>query len=314
MSGRPPNRRVNANTTAFEGMEFGEGDPPPNIDYYQSVTADYFETMGIEVVEGRPFRAGDAAAAPLVALINETMANVFWPDEDPIGRRVGPAWGSRPMYTIVGIVKDVKQGGVDQPTGTELYFHHPQDPDETGGPDRSMYVVMRTSVDPSSVVGAARAAVARLDATLPLANLATMEDVVWGSVARNRFLTLLLGIFAAIALALAAVGTYGVMSYNVAEQYREIGIRMAIGAQSGDVLRHIIGAGLKSAAIGVVLGIGGALALTRLMGSIVYGVGTRDPATFVAAPVVMVLVAVVASYVPALRATRVDPVDVIRVE
>jgi hypothetical protein len=246
-----------------------------------------------------------------VALVNETMAKTFWLDESPIGRRVRPGGEDTPWLTVVGVVKDVKQGGLENSAGTELYFFVPQVA-LIGYFPRTMNLVLRTEVPPASLAGTVREAVWSVDGGLPLADLQTMGDVLYGSVATPRFLTLLLTIFAVVALSLAAVGTYGVMSYSVAERGHEIGIRMALGAEPGGVLGLVLSEGLKLTVTGVVLGLSAAFVLTRFMATVLYGVTTTDLITFIAVPVVLVWVAVLAVFVPARRATRVDPIVVLR--
>jgi putative ABC transport system permease protein len=312
MNGLPPLRPVNANDTEFEGLERTEDGPPHNVDYWQFVTDGYFETMRIPIVEGRAFSAQDMSPEGMpVVLVNETMAKTFWPDESSIGRRVRPPGNSNPWLTVVGVVKDVKQDGLENETGTELYFFVPQVA-RIGFFPRTMNVVLRTEVPPASLAGAAREAVWSLDGTLPLADLQTMGDVLYRSVATPRFLTLLLTLFACVALTLAAVGTYGVMSYSVAERGHEIGIRMALGAEPGGVLSLVLGEGIKLAAVGVAAGLLASFGLTRFMSTILYAVTSTDLVTFVAVPVVLVLVAVLAVFIPARRATRVDPIVVLR--
>jgi putative ABC transport system permease protein len=315
MNGLPPRRDVNANDMEFEGYNFqpNTGMAAPNVDYWQFATADYLATMGIPLVGGRAFTAADGPDAPPVLLINETLARVFYQGQDPLGRRLRPCCGDElPWFTIVGIVKDVKQGGLEEPTGTETYFHYPQV--RALFTPRTMNVVLRTQRDPMAMLPAVRTQVAALDPTLPLAEPRSMEGVLHSSVSRPRFMALLLGIFAAVALSLAAVGTYGVMSYAVAERRQEIGIRMALGAQSGKVLSMVLAQGLAVAGIGLLLGIGGALGLSRFLSTMLFQVGTRDTLAFIAAPVVLGLVATAACAIPALRATRLDPARILRQE
>jgi predicted lysophospholipase L1 biosynthesis ABC-type transport system permease subunit len=245
-------------------------------------------------------------------IVNETLARMYYGDRSPLGRRIRP--GGAPFWlTVVGVVKDVKQGGLAEQTGTELYFYNPQVVG-AGIARRTMNVVVRTSRPPLALAGEVRAAVRELDASLPLARLQTMEQNVAETVRRPRFLTLLLGVFAGLALALAAVGTYGVLSYTVAEQRHEIGIRMAMGAQAGDVLAMVLRTGLVLAGGGLVLGVAGAVGATRLMRSLLFGVSALDATTFLVAPVVLILVAAAACLVPAHRATRVHPAVVLREE
>jgi predicted permease len=311
MSGLPPLRDLNANDTEFEGLAPSR-DRPFNVDYYQTIQGDYFHTMGIPVVEGRPFQLGDDASGTPVTLVNETLAKMYYPDQSPIGRRIRPG-GASFWLTIVGVVKDVKQGGLSEPTGTELYFNNPQ----VAGANiaqRTMNVVVRTSRAPLALSTEVRGAVRELDPSLPLAQLQTMEQNIAQTIRRPKFVTLLLGTFAVLALALAAVGTYGVLSYMVAERGHEIGIRMAMGAQSGDVLRMVLRSGLGLAGAGLLLGLVGAIGLTRLMRSLLFGVSPTDTPTLLLAPVVLGAVAVAACIVPAQRATRVDPVTALREE
>jgi len=311
MSGLPPLRDVNANDTEFEGVE-RTPDRPFNVDYYQTIQGDYFETMGIPVVEGRGFELGDDATGTPVALVNETLAKRYYPDQSALGRRIRP--GGAPMWlTIVGVVKDVKQGGLAEATGTELYFNNPQVA-AAGVAQRTMNIVTRTSLPPLTLAGAVRTAVRDLDPSLPLAHMQTMEQNIVETIQRPRFITLLLGIFAVLALTLAAVGTYGVLSYTVAERTHEIGIRMAMGARTSNVLRMVMTSGLVLAGAGLVLGVLGAIAVTRLMQSLLFGVSATDVTTFVIAPIVLALVAVTACVIPAHRATRVEPVVALRDE
>jgi putative ABC transport system permease protein len=311
MSGLPPLRDVNANDTEFEGVAPSR-DRPFNVDYYQILQGDYFQTMGIPLVEGRAFRPGDDASGTPVLLINQTLARRYYADQSPIGRRIRPG-GASFWLTIVGVVKDVKQGGLAEPTGTELYFNNPQVA-AANVAQRAMNVVVRTARPPLSLTAEVRAAVRELDPALPLARLQTMEQNIGQTIRRPAFVALLLGIFAALALVLAAVGTYGVLSYMVAERGHEIGIRMALGAQAGDVLGMVLRNGLVLAGSGLVLGLIGAIAATRLMRSLLFGVSATDLTTLFLAPVLLGVVAVAACIVPAHRATRVDPATVLRQE
>jgi predicted permease len=311
MSGLPPIRRINANTMQFEGIELGDEGPPSEVDYFQSVMDDYLSTMGIELLEGRMLSASDSDASLPAVVVNKTMADMYWP-EGALGRRLRQGSNS-PWMTVVGVVADVKNSGMDQDAGTELYFYAPQVA-AFGFGQQTMNVVLRTAIDPTSLSDEARQVVWSLDPTLPLTNLQTMEEAVFGSMARPRFLTILLGVFGSLALVLAAVGTYGVMSYFVAERRREMGIRMALGAEAGGVLRLVLAQSLRIAALGLTIGIGASFALSRFVDSWLFGVSAFDAATFVAVPAVLALVAIAACLVPALRATRVDPVVVLKAE
>ncbi|MGH7475414.1 MAG: ABC transporter permease [Longimicrobiales bacterium] len=313
VNGLPPVRDVNANDTEFEGIAPTPDGPAQNVDYYQVVGGEYFETMRIPIVAGRGFQSSDDAAATPVAVINERLASVFYAGENPIGRRIRPSW-VEPWMTIVGVAADVKQSGLAEQTGTELYFHYPQLATVLGGGGRSMNVVIRSARDLAALGEEARTVVWSMDRSLPLADLQSMEATIAGSVSRPRFITLLLGIFAGLALALAAIGTYGVLSYSVAERNKEIGIRMAMGAEPGNVIGMVLRDGLSLTAIGLVLGIGGALLGTRLLSSLLFGVSSTDPFTFATAPAVLALVALAACLIPARRATRVDPLTALRTE
>ena len=316
MQGLPPFRQINANDTQFEGYNFvpNTNMPIPNTDYYQTVTAGYFEAMGIGVKDGRVFNEGDASGAPVV-VINEALANRFFPNQNPLGKRVNPyLTRDTTWFTIVGVVKDVKQGGLEAPAGTELYFFYDQLPRIAGFAPGQMNILMKSSRPLEALAPGIRRAVREMDPALPIVQLRSMEEVMGASVTRQRFLSLLLGVFAVVALTLAAIGTYGILSYMVTERHREIGIRMALGAGNGQVVSLVLGQGLGIAAIGIVLGIGGAMALSQLTSSLLYGVSPSDPVTYVSVAAVIAIVAVAACVVPTRRATRVDPLEAIRAD
>ncbi len=314
MQGLPPQRPVNANDTDFENYNPGPNEPAENVDYYQIATIGYFETMGIRIVKGRGFEAGDAIGAP-VAVINEALARRFFKDTDPIGRRFNAFFGPNPpMFTIVGVARDVKQGGIDAEAGTEIYFNFEQVPRLVGFAPRQMNMVLQTSRPLSTLSPAIRSAVSAIDPGLPIVQLRTMEDVIGASLTRQRFLSLLLGIFATVALLLAAIGTYGVLSYMVSERHREIGIRMALGAGNSQVIGLVLKQGITIALIGIVVGVGGALALSRITQSLLYGVDPADPMTFGTVVGVIAVVATAACLIPMRRATRVDPLTAIRAD
>ncbi|HSL68771.1 MAG TPA: ABC transporter permease [Longimicrobiales bacterium] len=314
MDGMPPRRDVNANDMQFEGLRPTPGGPIHNADYWQFVTRDYLETMQIPLVAGRGFTAADEGG-PATALVNERLVQAFFPNINPIGRRLRPdgpddgAW-----FTIIGVVKDVKQGGLEEETGTEVYFLHPQVGRVANFAPRTMNVVVRAAGDPMSIAPSVQTVVRELDATLPVANLATMNDVLRDSMARPRFFTLLLVVFALVALSLAAIGTYGVMAYSVTERRQEIGIRMALGAQAANVLGMVLVQGFGAAALGLVLGFAGALGLSGLLQSMLFTVSPTDPAAFITALLVLGAVALLACFIPARRATRVDPARVLKQE
>ncbi|HET9452686.1 MAG TPA: FtsX-like permease family protein, partial [Gemmatimonadaceae bacterium] len=230
-------------------------------------------------------------------------------------QRLQPSFGPTvPWFTIIGVAKDVKQGGLDQPVGTELYLLNEQLPRLVGFSFTQMNMVLASSRPLEALAPAIRQVVREADPALPIIQLRTMEEVVGASVTRQRFLSMLLGIFAAVALTLAAIGTYGILSYMVTERQREIGIRLALGADNSQVMRLIMGQGLAIAAVGIVLGVGGAYALSRLTASLLYGVSPSDPITFVTVAAVITVVAMAACVVPTFRAMRVDPLEAIRAD
>lgn len=317
MNGLPPNRQVNANDTEFEGVPEPPNGPIHNVDYWQFVTHGYFETMGIPVLQGRAFNASDAKGTPGVAVVNETLANLFWPGQSPLGKRVktpGRRDFENPWLTVVGVVKDVKQGGLDKKTGTELYFLTDQSTDTVGGAADTMYLVLRTEGDPLRLVSSVREEIRRLDPALPLADVRPMTDVIFASVAQPRFVAFMVLVFAIVALALAAIGTYGVLAYTVEQRTQEIGVRMALGAQARQVLQMILAQGAWLVGLGLLLGVGGALALRRVLASVLFGVTPTDPAILGAVILVLSAVAFAACYLPARRATRVDPLVALRNE
>ncbi|MCZ6507222.1 MAG: FtsX-like permease family protein, partial [Acidobacteria bacterium] len=315
-SGLPPLRDLNANDTEFEGLDRDPEGPPHNIDYYQFVTDDYLETMDIRIVSGRGFRLSDDSESALVALINQKTADTFWPGENPLGRRLRPGGGGGiPWISVVGIVEDVKQGGIDQEKGTEVYFRYGQVA-ALFGPflPRSMYTLVRSTLPAASLTTTLREQVAALDPSLPIGNLLPMQTVIESSISRPRFLALLLSIFAGLALFLAAIGIYGVLSYSVAERSREMGIRMAMGADRRSILGMVLSQGMTLAVVGLAVGVAGSLLMTRFLQSLLFGVSPTDPLTYSVVVVLLALVAFVACAIPALRATRVDPLTVLRYE
>jgi predicted permease len=317
MSGLPPNRPLNANDTDIGNYTAPPEGPFENVDYYQSVMTDYFETMGIPIVKGRSFQASDAASGPVV-IVNETLVNTFWKDRDPIGQTLKPGlarFADVPDFRVIGVAKDVKQGGVDKKTGTELYLFVDQvalaPPPITNAPG-TMNIVMRTTLPPATLRTEIESIVRGADASVPIVRLRDMNGVFEESITRPRLLAQLLGGFAGLALLLAAIGTYGVLSYMVAERRREIGIRMALGADQGSVLGQVMKQGLTLTTIGIVAGLAGALALNRLIATLLFGVQPTDAVTIIAVVATITLVAAVACALPAWRASRVDPNVVLR--
>jgi predicted permease len=310
-SGLPPTQQLVANDTEFEGVAPTADGPPQNVDYYTGIEDGYVEAMRIPIVDGRAFEPADALAQAPVLLVNERLANTFYPGESAVGRRIRPG-GTDQWFTVVGVVGDVKQAGISTPSSTELFFYNPQAAQLGGNVSRAVSLVIRTERDPLALAPAVERIVRDLDPALPVANVLSMEQNVAGAMAQPRFLTLLLGVFGGVALLLASVGTYGVMAHLVAQRRREIGIRVAMGAEPGSVRGLVLRQGAGLAAVGLGLGVVGALGLTRFLGSQLYGVGTTDLRTFIAVPLLLGAVALVACYVPARRATRVDPVEALR--
>jgi putative ABC transport system permease protein len=271
--------------------------------------------MGIPIVAGRDFTDRDDLSAPPVLIVNEALARQYFPNEDPIGKRVAPGFSTLPVHDdesgmreIVGVVADVKHQMLQAATPPEIYFAQSQ------MPMAAMTVVVRTGGDPRALQRAVRGVVQSLDRNAPVYTVRTVEEVLDRSVATPRFNTLLVGVFAVVALMLTMVGLYGVMSCAVAENTQQIGIRMALGAQRGDVLRVILGQGMRLTVVGVVIGLGAALALTRLMSSLLFGIGSTDPWTFASVAVLLLGVAAAACYLPARRAMNVDPMIALRQE
>jgi putative ABC transport system permease protein len=295
---------------------------------YRQVTPDYFRALGILLRSGRYFDEEDIAGRPLVAIINEAAARRFFPNENPIGKRVYPGPPEQtvasllpsrdfrfPRFTVVGVVGDVKQRGLNLPSEPELFVPHLQGMTKGNEePSKSMGLVIKTASDPQNLADTVRRVVLSLDAEQPVADVKTMEQRLNASLAQQRFQLFLLGAFASLALLLAAIGIYGVMSYSVDQRNHEIGVRMALGASRQDMLRLILGRGLTLSLIGVGLGIAGALALTQFLTSLLYGVRPTDPVTFVAVSLLLIAVSLVATYIPARRATRVDPMVALRYE
>ncbi len=273
------------------------------------VSPNYFETMNIPLVRGRTFNAREATEASHVVIISEAMARESWPNEDPIGKRVTINMLMKNVPSeIIGIVGNVKHQGLDTTPGAMSYWPHPE------LAYNAMDLVIRTYSDPKGVVGAVRNEVHQMDPDQPLSNIATMEELMSKSMAQRRFSMFLLSTFAALALLLAAVGVYGVMAYSVAQRTQEIGIRIALGAQHQDVLRMVVAEGLRLAVAGVAIGLAGATALSRVMESFLFGVGERDALTFFSVAALLLATALLACYIPARRATAVDPMVALRYE
>jgi len=313
-SGLPPLRPINANDTDIEDYQRTPDGPAENVDYWNTVNEGYFKTMGIRTLEGRTFEASDRnESAQKVMVINQSMARRFWQDS-PIGRRVNPGFQTPPVwFTVVGIVEDTKNLGVDKPAGTELYFLRPQTV-AFGVSNRLSFVVGSEGTSAAAIASAIRSTVSELDPSVPIFQLQTMSDVVADSLVRPRFLSLLLGAFSVIALSLAAIGIYGVMAYSVTQRTQEIGVRVALGATTRNVLAMVVGEGLKMTVVGLAVGLTGAFWLTRWMASLLFEVSATDPFTFAMVGIALTAVGLLACFVPARRAAKVDPMVALRYE
>jgi putative ABC transport system permease protein len=309
----PLARTIGDWSITIEGRPLASPAENPNGDF-QAVTPGYFAAMSTRLLRGRFLTAADREDSLPVVVINDTMAARYWPGQDAIGKRfqMGGIGTVLPPMTIVGIVRTSRHNAVVEDPRNEMYLPHAQIPRTAGGPGRALAIVMKTEGDPLAYVSALRNAVRAMDPTLPLADIQTMEQVTSTALAAPRFAALLLGLFAALALTLAAIGTYATISLLVAERSHEIGIRLALGAQRRTILGWILGEGLTLAGAGVAAGIGGALLLTRLLETLVYGVSTLDPLTFAVVPAILMSVAILASLNPARRAASVDPVATLR--
>jgi putative ABC transport system permease protein len=306
---------------SFNGMNFSfsvEGRPTPSdmklpFALYRVVSPHYFDAMGVTLQRGRFFDAHDTAGSQLVTLISRQLAAQHWPNEDPIGKRIkiGPLDSPNQWLTVVGVVADVRQAELYGDPRMDLYVPYAQ---ERRGFVTPRDLVVRTKGDATSVAGAVRQAIWSVDKDQPVSNVRTMDQVFAAAISKERFQALLLGLFAALALVLACVGLYGVISYSVAQRTHEIGVRVALGAQSVDVLRLVIRQGMTLTLVGLIVGIAAGSVATRVLSDMLYGVSTTDPLTFVGVPAFLLLVAFVACYIPARRATRIDPLVALRYE
>ena len=294
---------------AIEGRDVPLGDRP-EIDFRRASTG-YFQTMGIPLLSGRLVTEQDVTNNSRFVLINEAMAKRFWPGEDPVGKRISTIVSSGqqiPWQTIVGVVGNVRHLGLDVEPRPEIYYH------TNTSPPFGPVVVIRTTSDPQRLISIARAKVRELDRDVPVSNVSTMEQLVAQSVAQRRFGMFLLGVFALLALLLAAIGIYGVVSYSVTQRTQEIGVRMALGASASDVLKMVLRNGMSLALVGVALGLAGAFGLTRLMSRLLFEVTPTDVTTFTLVSVALTVVALLACYLPARRAMKVDPLEALRYE
>jgi putative ABC transport system permease protein len=302
-----------------------EGQPvelsPLNISEWRVVSPDYFRTLGVRLLRGRFLENSDQEQTTPVAVVNETLARAHWPSEDPLGRRIrllnrAPEKATTVFLTVVGVVADTKNDGLTEAPQQEVYVPLRQRTAAIDGMgfERQMSLAVRTAVEPMNLVNAIRQEAWALDRDIPITSVRTMEQILAAVTVQPRFNTILLGIFAAVALVLASVGIYGVLSYSVTQRTHEIGIRIALGARQGDVLKLVVKQGMILTLFGVVIGLAASFALTRLMAGLLYGVSVTDPATFALIALLVVGVALVACYLPARRATKVDPMIALRCE
>jgi putative ABC transport system permease protein len=300
----PPDRQGDADTFQVEGLTLSPGEKNPVISR-ATVGPDFFRALGIPLLKGRYFTDHDSQESRPVAIVSEGFARRFLPDQQPLCKRLkyGDTW-----MEIVGVVGNVKYLGLTDDTDPAYYMPFSQ------SYNPQMFLAVRSSNDAANVAEALRRGIQAIDPGSTLAQIETMEQALDLSVSQPRFNTMVLGLFAAIALLLAGVGIYGLLAYSVAQRTHEIGVRMALGAARADVVRIVVGQGLWLAAIGVVIGLGGALALTRLLKTMLFGIGVTDPPTFATAPIGMLFIALLATCVPALRATRISPLVALRHE
>jgi putative ABC transport system permease protein len=292
---------------AIEGRPTQPSDLPDAE--HRVVSPSYFKTMGIPLIRGRLLSDQDHAQTPFATVISETMARRYWPNEDPVGKRINlgnPQ--TAPWRTIVGIVGDIRNEGLNAEPNPQMYVSFAQ------LPRQNLSLVVRGAGDPSSLIAGVRSAVAELDRDLPLYNVRTLTEMLSESLARERFSLLLIVIFAGLALVLAGVGIYGVLAYSVTQRTHEIGVRLALGGSRRDVMRLVVGQGMKLVGLGISAGLLAAFALTRLMTGLLYGVTATDPLTFIGVSVLLAGVALLACWIPARRAAKVDPMIALRYE
>jgi putative ABC transport system permease protein len=297
----------NLNGFVIEGRAALAPNEVPSANYY-AVSPDYFRALGIPLLQGRYFTDRDASDAPHVVVINETLARRYFPNENPVGRRMRITDRTTTMREIVGVVGDVRQYGMEGAQTAQMHEPYLQNP------LNFITLAVRTTGDPVSLAGAVRKQVFAVDQDQPVSNVKTMEQIISDSVAPRRLTMMLLGVFAAVALLLAAVGIYGLMSHAVGQRKHEIGVRLALGGRPRDVFKLVMGQGLMLALVGVVVGLAASFALTRVMTRLLYGVSARDLLTFGLVSLLLIAVAWLASYIPARRAAKVEPMEALRCE
>lgn len=290
----------------LEGQETTLDAQRPNADYTM-VTPDYFATLQIPLLQGRHFTAQDKSDASLVIIINDTFAERLWPGQNPTGKRMRVGFEDK-QREVIGVVGSIKQTTLDAEARPAMYMPHLQ------APTPGLTLLVRTRSEPLAMAAAVRQEVRAIDKDVPVTQVQTMEKVLGASVAQPRFSMLVVSLFAALALILSAVGIYGVVAYAVSQRAHEIGVRMALGAGANQVLKLVLKDGMALALVGIAIGLLGAFAFTRLMASLLFGIGAKDPATYVSIAVFLALVAFIACYIPARRATKVDPLVALRNE
>jgi putative ABC transport system permease protein len=306
----PPDRNSMTDSFMVEGQQIPSNQSPP-VAPLIFVDDNYFKTLGVPLVAGRFFEERDVPGGSPVVIVNETLAARYFPGGNAVGRRLKEGGADRPnnpWMEIVGVVGDIKYSGLNAPAEPTYYLADRQQP------FLRRFVIVRTAADARSALNSIRAVVSSLDRDVPVARLSTFDQLLNASVAAPRFRTTLVSVFAILGLTLAAIGIYGVMAYTVSERARELSIRVALGATTGDVMRMVLSEAFALAAFGIVLGVGGAVATTRLMAALLFGVTPTDPATFASIAAVLLAIALAGSYIPARRATSADPIAALRAE
>lgn len=296
------------NATTMINVQGAENVRPPQPISITAISADYFRVMRARLLKGRVFGEGDTLGAQGVVIVNESLARILFKARDPLGQHISFGPPPAPWMEVAGVVADMRGSALEQEPGPEIFVPYPQQP------SFSMTFVLRTDLNPQTLAGAVRRAVENVDKNQPLSETRTVDEVVANSVAPRRFRMLLIGQFALLALALAAVGIYGVVAYSCSRRTHEFAIRLALGAERRDILKLVVRQGLLLALSGVGIGVLGAFALTRFIASLLYGVKPTDPRTFVGVSLLLIAVALLASYLPARRATKVDPIVALRYE
>jgi predicted permease len=300
----PFNGNISSGTYSIVGVNRVPGDPSPH-GRQEVVGGDYFKAMQIPLVAGRPFNDGDTAAAPAVIVIDEYLVKKYFKDRSPLGQQIQR--GNNSKFTIVGVVGTINSIDLGEPVTKERLYY----PAAQAGP-RAMALVLKTGVDPTGLVPQVRAAVRSIDPAQPIADVRTMEQWLSRSLQVRRTPMTLLALFGAVALVLSAIGIYGVLAFGVAQRVREFGIRQALGADSGSILTLVFSQGLRTAGVGILIGLGGSILLTRYLRSLLFGVGAHDLGVFGAVTGVLLAVAAAACYIPARKATRIDPMVALR--